>query len=209
LAVKCSQHFFVEPPANTTMKIFKKQLILILAALSSLRPCLADSNAVIDLNNTGVKALNDKKWQLAFDKLNEALKLDPGYYLAKDNLVIAHNLYGEELTTAHKPAEALKQFHEAVYLRNKWRRSTEYSTPEQHIDDLIKAMGKNPRSFADRAALGDRAKSEGDLDGAAVEYDAAVHLKNDPEIHKKLGDIYRSLGETDKAAAEDKEAGKP
>jgi tetratricopeptide (TPR) repeat protein len=183
-------------------------LIVLLALLLSFCPCSADQQTdVINLNNAGVKALNDGHWSLAIDKLTEALKLDPSYNLAKDNLVIVHNCYGEAQRKAHKPAEALKQFHEAAYRTLKWRMTQNYTTLEG-IDDLIKAMGKNPRSFADRAALGDRAKSEGDLDGAAVEYDAAVHLKNDPEIHKKLGDIYRSLGDTDKAAAEDKEAGK-
>src|SRR5277367_3276335 len=113
-------------------------LVVLLALFLSSCPCSADQKTdVINLNNAGVKALNDGHFPLAIDKLKEALKLDPSYNLPKDNLVIAHNLYGEALRKAHKPGEALKQFHEAAYLTGKWGMTENYITLES-IDDLIK-----------------------------------------------------------------------
>jgi tetratricopeptide (TPR) repeat protein len=186
------------------MKSLCIALVVLLVSLPSVSPpCLANTQSeLINLNNDGVKALNEKKWQLGIDKFTEALSLDPTYELARDNLIIAHNNWGDELRKELKLGEALKQFHLAIYKRGHWS----IGSPEEHIAEVIRAMGKNPNSFADRVALGSHAKSEGDLIGAAVEYDAAVQLQNDPEIHKKLADVYRQLGKTQKAATEDKEA---
>jgi tetratricopeptide (TPR) repeat protein len=180
------------------MKRLYVVLILLLGLLAPVAPpCLANPpNEAINLNNAGVKALNNKNWQLAVDKFREAIKLDSTYGTPKDNLIIGQNWWGDALIKEHKPEEALKHFHQALYLKENWHAA-------ENIADTIKAMGKNPRSFADRIALGDQAKSDGDLVGAAVEYDAAVRIKNEPGLHGKIADIYRQLGEPEKAAAEE------
>ncbi|MGH2510403.1 MAG: hypothetical protein ACRDHZ_23760, partial [Ktedonobacteraceae bacterium] len=69
----------------------------------------------IDLNNEGVKAINRKDWPLAFQKFEAALKLDPNYKLARDNIVVAHGQYGLELSREHKFAAAIKELHQAAY----------------------------------------------------------------------------------------------
>ncbi|MBS2002919.1 MAG: tetratricopeptide repeat protein, partial [Cyanobacteria bacterium SZAS LIN-5] len=154
----------------------------------------ADSSQVIGLNNDGVKALNSNNYQLAIQKFEAALKLDPNYKLARDNLAIAHNNYGLQLR--NNPAEALKQFHQALYLNQ-----TNVTTM-QNVEGIIRMMGKDPKSFADRVALGDQARLAADFVGAIIEYSAALKLKDDPKIHVKLGDVYRVRDETDKAIAE-------
>lgn len=154
----------------------------------------ADSSQVIGLNNDGVKALNASNYQLAIQKFEAALKLDPNYKLARDNLAIAHNNYGLQLR--NNPPEALKQFHQALYLNQS------NVTTMQNVEGIIRMMGKDPKSFADRVALGDQARLSADFVGAIIEYSAALKLKDDPKIHVKLGDVYRVRDETDKAIAE-------
>ena len=162
---------------------------------------LADQSQVLSLNNEGVKALNASNYQLAIAKFEEALKQDPNYELARDNLAIAYNNYGLQLRG--QPKEALKQFHKSRYL------NPSNPTTSQDIEGLIRMMGKNPRSFQDRVDLGDQAQLSGDLVGAIVEFEAALAIKNDPKIHTKLADVYRVRGEDDKAAREDAEAANP
>ncbi len=154
----------------------------------------ADANTVISLNNDGVKALNAGNYAAAIKSFEAALKADPNYKLARDNLAIAHNNYGLQLR--NNPPEALKQFHQALYLNQT------NATTMQNVDGIIRMMGKNPQSFADRVALGDQARLGADFVGAIIEYSAALKIKDDAKIHIKLGDVYRVRDETDKAIAE-------
>ena len=64
----------------------------------------ADNNQVIELNNDGVRALNSGNVQLATQKFEQALKLDPTYQLARENLAIAHNNSGLQLRSNPKAA---------------------------------------------------------------------------------------------------------
>jgi hypothetical protein len=181
--------------------------LCVLVLLGTLHPCWAQpSQQVMNLNNEGVKALNNKNWQLAFDKLTEAHELDPTYNLPKDNLIIAHNYYGEQLKTSN-PAEALKQFHQAVYLCLKWGRQPNYIILE-NIGAVIEKLGKKPNSFAERVALGEESRAKSDNVGAAAEYWTALQLKDDAQVHTKLGDSFRSLGQSELATAEYAVAGK-
>lgn len=157
-------------------------------------PALADQSQVINLNNEGVKALNAGNYQNAIQFFEGALKQDPNYTLARDNLAIAHNNYGLQLR--NQPKEALKQFHKALYLNR------QNATTLQNVEGIIRMMGLNPRNFADRVKLGDEARLSGDFIGAIIEYEAACQIKDDPKIHVKLGDVYRVRGEDDKAIKE-------
>lgn len=155
---------------------------------------LADNNQVIELNNDGVRALNSGNIQLAIQKFEQALKLDPTYQLARDNLAIAHNNYGLQLR--NNPKAAIKEFHQAIFLNPK------NSTTQSNLAGIISMMGKNPRSFADRVQLGDEARHSGDMIGAIVEYAEALKIKDDRNLHLVLGDLYRVQDEPDKAINE-------
>jgi hypothetical protein len=54
-------------------------------------------------------------------------------------------------------------------------------------------MGKNPKSYADRLIMAERAQKENDLKGAIVEYEFAMQLKGEPEIRKKIDSIERQI----------------
>ncbi len=158
------------------------------------QPAFATSSDVIELNNEGVKALNSNNFTLAIEKFQEALKKDANYQLAKDNLAIAFNNYGSALQ--NNPKEAIKQFHQALYLNQN------NPTTIANLEGIIGLLGKNPGSFKDRVELGDQARMTGDMIGAVVEYAEAVKLKDDPKVRVKLGDVYRVRDDVDKAISE-------
>jgi Tfp pilus assembly protein PilF len=178
--------------------------LFILFLLVSFDPCFADRVASEDthtraaiLNNEGTRALNERNCPLAIEKFTRALEIEPNYELAHENLAMAHNDYG--ILLADNPAEALKQLHEAVYLRMSTRQT---KATLENIDAMLRVMGKDPKRFADRVNLGDEEKAKADLHGAIVEYFFALQVKDDPQVHKKMGDVYEQLGEHDKAKTE-------
>jgi tetratricopeptide (TPR) repeat protein len=154
----------------------------------------ADDDTLKQLNNDAVNALNHQNYQLAIQKLEEAIKLRPAYQTAKNNLAVAYNNYG--LVFQNNPSEAIKYFHKAVLL------DPTNVTSQTNLTGIIQKMGKNPRDFATRAAMGDAARKAAQFVDAIVEYQEALKLKDDPAIHEKLGDVYRVRDENDKAITE-------
>jgi tetratricopeptide (TPR) repeat protein len=158
------------------------------ALLLSSQPSVAHtSSKVIRLNNEGVDALKTEDFRIAIDKLTAALNIDPGYRLARTNLSTAHNNYGLAIRDENK-IEALKHFEQAQYLLE-----NDHPVVQANLLGMMRVMGKDPDSFTDRVELGNQDKLEGDLVGAVVQYRAALKLKRDPEIHRRLVNVYRLL----------------
>jgi tetratricopeptide (TPR) repeat protein len=150
-----------------------------------------------ELNNEGVCALKKHEWPESIQKFNAALKEDPNFQLARQNLAVAHNNLALQLAVKKNSLEsALKEFHQAIYL------DPDNKTTIGNFNYVLVRLGRKPNNFLDRTKLGDEARTNGDLSGAVVEYLAALKLKNDHQIHKKLRDVYRLLDEKDKAAGE-------
>lgn len=170
------------------------------AALWLLCPMLAapalayDAAEVINLNNKGVKALNQGQYELAISLFEKALDEDPNYVLAVNNLAIAENNYG--LNLRKNPKAALVEFHRALWL------NPANETAEQNMRGIIRMLGKNDKSFDDRVELGDEAAKTGDLIGAIVEYVEATGIEADPSVYVKLGDVLHLRGEEDNAIVE-------
>lgn len=154
----------------------------------------ADPARLTELNNEAVKALNSGNFDLAIQKLEEAVKMDPRYKMGRSNLGIAYNNYG--LKYQNDPATAIKYFHKAVLL------DPSNTTSLNNLGGIIQKMGKNPRDFATRVALGDAARKSADFAGAIVEYREALKLKDDAALHEKLGDVHRVRDENDNAITE-------
>jgi len=188
-------------PKISLLLTFGKQLFIFTASILYLSqfsyltlPANADNNQVIELNNDGVRALNSGNVQLAMQKFEQALKLDPTYQLARDNLAIAHNNSGLQLR--NNPKAAIKEFHQAIYL------NPNNSTTQSNLAGIISMMNKNPHSFTDRVQLGDDARHSGDIIGAIIEYSEALKIKDDRNLHLVLGDLYRVQDNPDKAINE-------
>ena len=147
--------------------------------------------AVISLNNEAVKALNASNFPLAIKNFEAALKIDPHYELARKNLAIAHNNYGLQIRSDTK--KALSEFHKALFL------DPSNATTLQNVNGIIVMMGKDPKSFADRKALGKEAQLSSDFIGALIEYGEACKIKDDPKLRIEMGNIYRVRDENDQA----------
>lgn len=149
------------------------------------------SNEVIRLNNAGVSALNRQNYQEAIRLLKQAVKADPDYPMARQNLAIAYNNYGLQLQS--DPMKALAQFHKAVLL------NPNNPTTKQNVSGIIRSMSRDPNKFEDRVDIGDDCRKSSDFAGAIVEYQAALKLKPDAKVWEKLGDVFRVANKLSKA----------
>lgn len=137
---------------------------------------IATSPEAVNLQDEGVQAISRGDFPLAIQKLEDALRIDPSYKPAKENLIIAFNKYGLQL----QPEEAIEQFYKAYFL-NRSNDITRFN-----LEAVIKRLGKNPQLFEDRVALGDAAISKGRIIGAIIEYETALSMQDDPAIRQKL-----------------------
>lgn len=137
-----------------------------------------DRDALIALNNEAVKAINATNYARAIELLERALEWSPQYEIARTNLGIAYNNFG--LSLQNKPAEAIPYFHHAIFL------DASNNTSKENLNGLLRKLGKDPSSFSDRVALGDKAASQGDTKGSIVEYEAALELKEDQSVRESL-----------------------
>jgi|GEM_PF-652782 len=147
-------------------------------------------NFLMELNNDALKAINSQNYQMAIEKLEKAIHLDPTYKNAQTNLGIAYTKYA---SLQDEPMEALKHLHRAVIL------DPNNSMTQQKLSDNFEKMGKNSKLYSDRVAIGDLCRKTADFVGAIVEYGEGLKIKDDYALHEKLGDVYRVRDENDKA----------
>lgn len=132
--------------------------------------------------NQAVVAINDNNFKTAIALLEESLKLNPDYKLARDNLAVAYNNYGMELQS--NPAEAITMFHRALALEPASEQT------RGNLEKAIKLAGKDPASFKDRVDLGDQAAKAGDKIGARFEYEQALAIKDDPLVKARIQALF-------------------
>jgi len=145
------------------------------------------ATSVITLNNDAVKALNDSNYELAIKTLITALKSNPTYTIALDNLIIAYNYYG--LSLKQKPEQALDQLHAAMVLE------LENSVSKQNADQMLKLMHYHPNDYHERIKLAESYYKKADYVGAVAEYYAAWCLHPDPMIREKIHSTFNEVDE--------------
>ena len=143
------------------------------------------ATTVITLNNDAVKALNDSNYELATKTLITALKLNPSYTIALDNLIISYNFYG--LALKQKPAEALDQLHIAMLLE------LQNSVTKQNVDQILKLMHYHPNDYRDRIKLAESYYKKADYVGATAEYYAAWRLHPDSMLREKVQSVFQEV----------------
>lgn len=130
------------------------------------------------LNNLGATALNSGDYALAIQKLTQALNIDPGYKMARNNLGMVFNNRGIKEKT--NKVKALLDFHRAQLLR------TDDTASERNISTSIKTIIKGRDSYSLRKELADGLAARHDDVGAICEYRRALQIKDDPKIREPL-----------------------
>ncbi len=133
------------------------------------------------LNNQGVNSLNSGDYNLAIQKLCQALDLDPGYRLARKNLGIVFNNRGTR--DRNDKTRALLDFHRALLL------GSDDTAAERNIATSIKALIKGRDSYNLRKDLADGLAARHDYVGAIAEYRRALSIKDDAKIRAPLQQI--------------------
>ncbi len=132
-----------------------------------------------------------KKYVSAVIKCEQRLKREPDDLALRKKLACHYIKIAQSLKS--DPYEAIKFLHKAELL--------EPSNPSvsKNLDAIILKMGKDPRSFADRAEIARVTRNKADFLSAISEYSQALRLKPSGPMHEQLGDIYRVRDENDKA----------
>jgi tetratricopeptide (TPR) repeat protein len=133
------------------------------------------------LNNQGANALNSGDYATAIQKLSQALNLDPGYKLARNNLGMVFNNRG--IKQRNNKVKALLDFHRAQLLR------TDDTASEKNISTSIKTIIRGKDSYSLRKEIADGLAAQHDDVGAICEYRRALEIKDDPKIREPLQSI--------------------
>ncbi len=146
------------------------------------------------MNNSAVHEINAKHFAVAIKTFERLLEISPNYAHAKDNLVIAHNNYGLELSM-RQPKEALKQFRAALYL------DPRQAAIRKNLSAIMRENGQDPTSSEDRLAMANECLSQGEAEGAFVELSEALRIKNTPQLREKLQVALAAINNSDSKRA--------
>ena len=141
-------------------------------------PKVVFANQKVELNDQGVKALENQEFAKAIKLFNQALKIDPKYQMAKDNLSIAYNNYAINL---HKKSEAaIDKLHKALYI------SPDNELTRKNLNKILERLGKDPDDGKLRREMADKAFKENRLLDALVEFREAQRLNPTEETSAKI-----------------------
>ncbi len=140
----------------------------------------ARSEASKEKNNKAVQLITQKKYQEAVSLLNEIIKAEPAWDLPKENLSIALNNLALQVAGEKKLDEAYSCFCKALFLNPTNKATIDNSNTMVHM------MGKDPKSFEDRVALGEAALKKNDVETAIISFEAALKSKPDPALDKRV-----------------------
>jgi tetratricopeptide (TPR) repeat protein len=143
------------------------------------------------LTREGSKAAMSGNFELAMQKLTEALAIDPTIKVARDNLSVAANNLAINQTDLQ---ESIRMLHIALY----WNPSSDLS--RKNLNAFLSNSGEDPASFPLRVKRGDSCVAKHDSIGAIVEYTEALSIKNDPALSAKIAALKKSMTPSAKSA---------
>ncbi len=155
-------------------------LLLLLLSSSALALDHNKSKEVIELNNIGVKYLEQREFDQAIAYLKKATAMDPDYLMARSNLAIAINNKGLDVYEKGS-AEGGLHLMETSYFNDPTNKTTRYN-----LEGIIRVLKLNPDSPLDRCGLSGKAILRGDNVAAWVELCAAYEKLHDILFPPKL-----------------------
>ena len=148
----------------------------------------------VDANNQAVNFGKQGRWSEAITAHEKACKYDPGNKQFRINLSAARTAYGQQLLAKGSVSEACSLFRKAIGA------APDNGLAVRSLIAGIKKAGLDPSSAATRIKLGDQLKETGDLEGASIEYGAALQLEDSARTFIKMGDLAYSVGQVAQAA---------
>jgi tetratricopeptide (TPR) repeat protein len=101
---------------------------------------VAGGDSKDDINNEGVELMSSKAYAQAIEKFETALKMDPNYELAKENLSRAYNNYALDLASKGKEQEAETLMQKAMHLKDSIRNATLKLTTMHNYAQLLRKL---------------------------------------------------------------------
>ena len=141
---------------------------------------------VARLVNEGIKLHKNKDYSGALSAFEEALSIEPGNALVRQNLSIAHNNYGKFLVERTDYEKALKEFRFAIFY------DSQNKIADANLDALLTERGVKANDPHVRSQLADKLRGDANFELALVEYQKALSLSQtpDPNFIISIGDIY-------------------
>ena len=141
-------------------------------------PKLVWANEKVDLNDEAVRALDREEFATAIDLLNQAIKIDKDYTVARDNLSVAYNNYAIKLKD--KPEAAIDKLHKALFI------DPNNELTKKNLDRLLELTGRDPNNAKVRYDIAEKAFHEKRFIDALVEYREALKLEDNNETRAKI-----------------------
>ncbi len=160
------------------------------AANAQIKAEQARVKAAIDANNNAVQLGKQGRFLEAIQEHETAVQLDPNNKQFRINLSAARTAYGQQRLAQGDVASASHLFRQAL------ASASDNGLAGRLLVATIAKSGLNPSSPDVRISLGDQLIKAGDLEGAAVEYQAALELSDSAKTYTKMGDLALRFGQT-------------
>ncbi len=142
----------------------------------------------LEHNNRGVELGSKGLWADAIREHELALHEEPNNATFRTNLSAAQLRYGDVLSGKHDYYNAIKQYRGALYV------DPNNLPADEHLDNCLSALHKDPLSLKVRQQLGEDADVSGDYETAIVEYRKCVKMADDGPSHASLGRVLLKAG---------------
>jgi tetratricopeptide (TPR) repeat protein len=143
----------------------------------------------INANNKGVALGQQHRWLEAISAHEQAVQLDPRNKQFRINLSAARCAYGEEKLQQGDLNAAATLFRKALAA------AADNGLAGKLLVQTMRKQGRDPNNVDTRLDIADQLASMGDLESAAVEYQAAMQLEPSARTFVKMGDIALRYGQ--------------
>ncbi len=148
----------------------------------------------VDANNEAVALGKQGRWQEAIQAHETAVQYDPRNKQFRVNLSAARTAYGQQLLAKGDVAAATALFRKALVA------AQDNALASRCLSAALKKSGLDPNNAETRIKLGDQLVDVSDIEGAYVEYNAAMQIEPSAHSYIKMGDIIYRFGQTAQAA---------